>query len=321
MGWRWHTGSTMAQPPPIPPPAAHPMTRRCYLATALSAAVCGVTHAAALEHATTVTYPQHLGVYDARYHYDWLVLRTALEKTAAAHGRSSIRQFSEAMSPQRVAQELLLPDGRINIMARAASPEFNQLFIPVQIPIDRGLLGYRVLLVRKDDVSRFARVRNVQDLRKLRAGMGKGWADVAVLAHAGLPVVAGSAHENLYAMLLANRFDYFARGVDEAQWEIQEYGPRFPQMVIEPTLLLRYPLPRYLYLRRDAQGEALARRLTAGLEIMVRDGTLEALFRQHKGPVIESLHLDQRRLLTLTNPGLRETPQQRPELWYAPGGK
>lgn len=297
------------------------MSRRHCLATALSAAMCAVARAATPKHATAVTYPLHLGAYDARYDYDWLVLRTALEKTAATHGPFGMTQFSEAMSPQRVAQELLLPNGRINIMARAASPEFDRNFLPVRIPIDKGLLGYRVLLVRKDDVARFAQVRSVQDLRKLRAGMGKGWADVAVLAHAGLPVVEGSAHENLYAMLLAKRFDYFARGVDEAQWEIKEYGPRFPQMVIEPTLLLRYPLPRYLYLRRDAEGEALARRLTAGLETMVHDGTLDALFRQHKGPVIEPLHLDKRRLLTLANPGLRETPQQRPELWYAPGGK
>lgn len=269
----------------------------------------------------SITYPLHLGAYDARYDYDWLVLRKALEKTAPSHGPFEMKQFSEAMSPQRVAQELALPNGRINIMARAASPEFDRAYLTIRIPVDKGLLGYRVLLVRKDDLPRFAQVRSVQDLRKLRAGMGKGWADVAVLAHAGLPVVEGTAHENLYAMLMANRFDYFARGVDEAPWEMQEYGPRFPRMVIEPALLLRYPLPRYLYVRRDAQGELLARRLKAGLELMVQDGTLDALFRQHKGPVIEQLHLDRRRLLTLSNPGLQETPQQRPELWYSPGNK
>lgn len=303
----------------VPPPPTAVTRRRC-LAGALAAGTCALVRAAPPARAN-VTYPLHLGAYDARYDYDWLVLRTALEKTAASHGPFGMRQFSEAMSPQRVAQELALPHGRINIMARAASPEFDRDFIPLRIPIDKGLLGYRVLLVRKDDLSRFARVRSVRDLRKLRAGMGKGWADVAVLAHAGLPLVEGSAHENLYAMLTANRFDYFARGVDEAQWEIKEWGPRFPQVAIEPTLLLRYPLPRYLYLRRDAEGEALARRLTAGLETMVRDGTLESLFRQHKGPVIEPLRLERRRLLTLTNPGLPDTPLQRPELWYSPGGK
>ena len=285
-------------------------------------AACGVAGAAnSVRASIRITYPLHLGAYDARYDYDWLVLRTALEKTAASHGPFQMRQFSEAMSPQRVAQELALPNGRLNVMARAASPEFDRTYIPLRIPIDKGLLGYRVLLVRKTDLPRFAQVRSLPDLRKLRAGMGKGWADVAVLAHAGLPVVEGTAHENLYAMLVANRFDYFARSVDEAQWEISEYGPRFPRMTIEPTLLLRYPLPRYLYLRRDAEGEALARRLKAGLEIMVQDGTLDALFRQHKGPVIEPLHLDKRRLLTLSNPGLQDMPLQRPELWYSPGGK
>jgi ABC-type amino acid transport substrate-binding protein len=283
-------------------------------------AACGVARAApALP--VRVTYPLHLGAYDARYDYDWLVLRTALEKTVTSHGAFELRQFSEAMSPQRVAQELALPHGHINVMARAASPEFERDFLAIRIPIDKGLLGYRVLLVRKDDFPRFAQVRNLHDLRKLRAGMGKGWADVAILAQAGLPVVEGSAHENLYAMLMANRFDYFARGVDEAQWELKEYGARYPRMAIEPTLLLRYPLPRYLFVRRDAEGELLARRLKAGLEAMVQDGTLDALFRQHKGPVIEPLHLDKRRLLALPNPGLPDLPLQRPELWYSPNGR
>lgn len=302
-----------------------PPTRRYCLTAALTVAACGVARAAASKSppakGATVIYPLHLGAYDARYDYDWLVLRTALEKTAASHGPFELKQFSEAMSPQRVAQELALPHGRINVMARAAAPDFERDFLTIRIPIDKGLLGYRVLLVRKNDLPRFAQVRSLQDLRKLRAGMGKGWADVAILAHTGLPVVEGTAHENLYAMLMANRFDYFARGVDEAQWEINEYGARFPQMVIEPTLLLYYPLPRYLFVRRDAGGESLARRLKAGLETMVQDGTLDALFRQHKSGVIEPLHLDRRRLLTLANPGLPDMALNRPELWYSPSGK
>lgn len=302
-------------------PLPHPVTRRRCLAGAIAAGTCALIKAAPAANPVKVIYPLHLGAYDARYEYDWLVLRTALEKTAASHGPFEMTQFSEAMSPQRVALELARPHGRINVMARAVSPEFERDFLAIRIPIDKGLLGYRVLLVRKDDLPRFAQVRSVPDLRKLRAGMGKGWADVAILAHAGLPVVEGSAHENMYAMLVAGRFDYFARGVDEVQWETREYGARFPQMVIEPTLLLRYPLPRYLFVRRDAEGESLARRLRAGLETMVQDGTLDVLFRQHKGPIIESLRLDKRRLLTLSNPALKDMPLHRPELWYTPGGK
>ncbi len=308
----------MALPPPIS--LVSPTRRRC-LAGALAAGACAIGRAAPGAAAATVIYPLHLGAYDARYAYDWLVLRTALEKTVATHGPFEMKQFTEAMSPRRVSQELALPDGRINVMARAAVPEFEHDFLPVRIPIDKGLLGNRILLVRKEDLPRFAQVRSLQDLRKLRAGMGKGWADVAILAGAGLPVVEGTAQENLYTMLMAGRFDYFARGVDEIQWEMREYGARFPRMVIEPTLLLRYPLPRYIYLRRDAEGEALARRLKAGLETMVQDGALDALFRQYKGPVIESLRLDRRRLLALPNAGLPDMPLHRHELWYAAGGK
>ncbi|WP_228895128.1 hypothetical protein [Pseudoduganella aquatica] len=265
-----------------------------------------------------VTYPRHVDTVNERYDYDWLVLRTALEKSAHAFGPFELRQLDEAMSPQRVKQELALPQGRINVLARASTPEMEQDLLPIRIPIDKGLLGFRVFFVRAADLPRFAAVRSVQDLRALNAGLGKDWADVSILRAAGIPVVEGS-FESLIPMLMAGRFDFYSRGVDEAPLELRQYQQRFPQLALEPTLMLHYPLPRYIFLRRDAEGERLARRIKAGLETMVQDGTLNALFRQHKGPVIERCKLDKRRLLTIRNPRISPTaPLNRPELWYRP---
>ncbi|MES2257777.1 MAG: hypothetical protein V4724_04625 [Pseudomonadota bacterium] len=294
-------------------------TRRHFLLTKLVAGCCLLHRPAWGGPVAQVIYPRHLGPADSRYDYDWLVLRTALEKSTPAFGSFEMRQSPEQMSPQRVMQELGLANGRINVCARATAASLERDFLPVRIPIDKGLLGFRVFLVRADDLPRFAAVRTVQDLRSLRAGQGKGWVDIPILAAAGIPVVEGTHHEHLFSMLAAGRFDFFSRGVDEAWVELKERHAQFPQMVIEPTLLLHYPLPRYLFVRRDAEGELLARRLQAGLETMVRDGTLSALFRQHKGPLIERAGLSRRRVLTLPNSGMTpETPLNRSELWYNP---
>lgn len=270
--------------------------------------------------ATRLVYPlTSADDADSRYDYDWAVLRTALQKTEARYGPFELRQSRQAMSPPRVAQELLTPGGRINIFARATSPELERQFLPVRLPIDKGLLGYRMFQVRDADLPRFAAVRTLDDLRQLRAGQGKDWIDVPLLRGAGFTVVEGTSYQGLFAMLNAGRFDWFSRGIDEAQREWQERRTAFPHMTVEPTLLLQYPLPLYFFLRRDAEGKLLARRITDGMEMMMKDGSLNALFQQYKGDSIRAGNLARRRVLHLHNPHLTpETPLTRAELWFNP---
>lgn len=270
-------------------------------------------------HAATLTYPLSSEGIDSRYDYDWAVLRAALEKTMPAFGAFEQRQSPVAMSPSRVIQEMATPAGRINIFVRASSPELEAQFRPIRLPVDRGLLGYRLLLIRQTDRARFAQVKSAADLRPLRAGVGQGWADIAILQNAGISVVEGSNYAGLFAMLAAGRFDFFSRSADEALREFGERHAAFPQMEIEPTLLLHYPLPRYFFLRRDAQGELLARRIEAGMEMMIRDGSLNALLQRYKGEIIARAAMTQRRIIRLPNPRLTPpTPLSRAELWFDP---
>ncbi len=283
----------------------------------------GVLLAALCLHAgagTHVVYPlTSADDSDSRYDYDWAVLRTALDKTVPHFGPYELQQSTHVMSPPRVAQEALLPGGRINIFARATSPELERQFIPVRLPIDRGLLGYRMFLVRDADLPRFAAVRTLDDLRKLRVGQGKDWIDVPILRAAGFEVEEGTTYRGLFAMLDAGRFDFFSRGIDEARREFQERRASHPHMAVEPTLLMYYPLPLYFFLRRDAEGKLLARRIEAGMEMMIKDGSLNAIFQKYKGESLKNAGLGKRRVLTLPNPTLTpETPLSRSELWFNP---
>ena len=206
--------------------------------------------------ATQLTYPLTSDGIDSRYDYDWAVLRTALEKTTPQYGVFEQHQSTVAMSPPRVVQEMSSLSGRINIFVRATTPELERQFLPVRLPVDRGLLGYRLLLIRGANQQRFAAVKNVADLRHLRAGLGQGWADIPIFQRAGVPVVEGSSYDGLFAMLEAERFDFYSRSADEAMREFQERHDAHPQMAVEQTLLLHYPLPRYFFVRRDAEGQA-----------------------------------------------------------------
>ncbi len=263
-------------------------------------------------------YPRAESSADSRYDYDWAVLRAALEKSAYAFGPFEMHQSSRYMSPARVTAAALLPGSEINVFVRATSNELEQHFRPVRIPVDRGLLGYRVFLVRRSDLPKFAAVRTLADLRKYSVGQGKGWVDVSILSAAGFAVIEGNNYEGLFPMLSYGRFDFLSRSCDEA---LREYDERHAHtdMAVEPTLLLYYPLPRYFFTRRDAEGEQLARRIEIGLEIMLRDGSFNSLFLHYKGKLIKRAGLGSRRLFRITNPALPpKTPLARAELWYSP---
>lgn len=269
--------------------------------------------------ATHLTYPLTSGGIDSRYDYDWAVLRAALEKTTPRYGVFEQHQSDVAMSPPRVVQEMTSPSGRINIFVRATSPELERQFMPVRLPVDRGLLGYRLLLIRGADQQRFSKVKSIADLRHLRAGLGQGWADVPIFEKAGVPVVEGSSYDGLFAMLEADRFDFYSRSADEALREFQERHDAHPQMAVEQTLLLHYPLPRYFFVRRDAEGKLLAKRIEAGMEMMIKDGTLDTLFQRYKGDLIKNTAMQKRRIIHLANPKLTpQTPLTRGELWFNP---
>lgn len=264
-----------------------------------------------------IVYPRPESEHDSRYLYDWEVLRTALEKSRAAFGPYELRQAAQYMSPARVTAEAAGP-GPINLFVRATSVQLEQQFRPVRIPVDRGLIGYRLLLVRNEDLPRFAEVSSLDQLRRFSIGQGKGWVDVGILQAAGFKVVEGNNYDGLFSMLAVKRFDALSRSVDEA---LREYDERHQQVgfELEPGIALYYPLARYFFTRHDAEGEALARRLEAGLEAMVQDGSLQALFMAHKGALIKRSGLAQRRLFRIANPDLPpQTPLARSELWYRP---
>ena len=269
--------------------------------------------------AIQVIHPGPETALDTRSQYDWIVLRTALEKTRGSGGNFDLIERSELLNSARQLLEMRNPSGRINIFAKITTIELEKKFLPIRIPFDLGIRGYRVFLIRANNATRFADVKNVADLSAFSFGQGDAWTDVDVLQAAGLKVVKSGLYSSLFPMLSKGRFDAFPRAIDEAYTEIDERQFELPDLMVEQSLLLYYPMPRYFFVRRDPDGELLAKRIESGLESMIADGSLRALFEKHKGELINRSKLKSRHLLTLPNPLLPpETPLKRRELWYAP---
>jgi hypothetical protein len=265
-----------------------------------------------------IRYPRREVEGDTRSDYFIGLLELALARTADAEGPFRVEPSKVPMVQARAVKSL--EQGKhVDLLWTMTSKEREQRMLPVRIPLLRGLLGYRVFIIRPDDAPRFAAIDSVGQLKALKAGQGADWPDTEILRANGLSVVTNPHYDPLWGMLERKRFDYFPRGINEPWAELRAR----PQsgFVVEETLALRYPTAIYYFVHRD--NASLAARVERGLRALLADGGLEALLRNHESTreIFEKGALEQRRILALENPLLPEaTPTDDPALWYRPGG-
>lgn len=102
--------------------------------------------------ALRIVYPARESATDQRTRYPVRVLALALQHSAVAFDL----QASPAAMPQ--ARSLrALQHGAIDVAWSVATQERRQQLLSVPIPIDRGRIGWRVLLVRRQSPSRSVR--------------------------------------------------------------------------------------------------------------------------------------------------------------------
>ncbi len=314
----------------LPPSSARPLSRRALVlslvapglvqAQAVPAALPGTVAGAGAGSApsdaaaaTRIVYPEHESFHDPQLPYMLDLLRLALAQSPRPY---EVVASGTAMTQGRGLRELEFGRGDINLLWSMTSRERERTLLPVRIPLDRGILGWRLLLVRARDLDRFARIRGLDQLRKLQAGQMHDWPDTEILRHNGLAVGTASMYEKLFQMLARERIDYFPRSVMEIENEMQRFG-RTLDLAIAPRLMLHYPTANYFFI--SPRFPQLAEDLRQGLERTIADRSFQALFAQHFRALLQRLDIPRRLVLRLDNPLLSpETPLRRPELWADP---
>lgn len=270
---------------------------------------------AAVAHAATplrVIYPLPESRRDARADYPLELLRLALDRSGVPYRlEPSTVPMQQARSMQQLA------DGQdLDILWTVATRARERDLLPIRIPIDRGLIGWRVLLIRNGEQARMGTVDVLPGLADLWAGQGHDWPDLQILRANGLKVVASPTYEGLFGMLRDQHIDYFPRAATEAVRELD----RHPGMglAIERHLLLHYPSALYYFVRPG--NRLLADAVTHGLERAIADGSMDALFRHAYGSLDQELGLARRRVIELANPEFPgDAPTGRTGLWFRPG--
>lgn len=239
------------------------------------------------------------------------VLQLALSK---APGSYAARAWPVNMERGRAVSELA--QGRhLDVLWAVTSRERERQMLPIRIPLDKGLSGWRLALIKRDDSEAFSAIQQLSDLAAYKAGQGVDWAETPVLRANGLPVVTGTNSNSLHAMLAARRFDYFPRPVRQAWLEAEEHPDS--GLVVESGFVLHFPSALYFFVNKNNQ--RLAAALEGGLRAAMADGSFEQLFQQQNAAFLQRSNLGKRRIFELKNPDLPlETPLDVKSYWYAP---
>ncbi|SMF48030.1 hypothetical protein SAMN02745866_03101 [Alteromonadaceae bacterium Bs31] len=251
--------------------------------------------------------------------YIFRLIQLILVQAADKYGPCEAKLL-EGELPLKRMELYLQKDQFIDAVSLTVSLDRDKRFLPVKIPIAKGLIGFRIFLVRNDDLPRFAAIKNRSDLAQMLAGQGENWTDAIILQENGLPVITTGNIPSLVDMLVHKRFDYFPRGALQLIPELKIY--RGLPVVVEPSVALSYPSMTSLYVHH--RNSELAERLEYGLEKAYENGSFDALFYSHPSTVtaLEKLDLSNRTVIQLCNPSLPSwAPTNKDKYWLQPWPK
>lgn len=257
-----------------------------------------------------VRFPRPEFEGDRRLDYAQQLLQLALSKSGTEY---RIQAAEIPMNQER--QVLEIEAGRtLDVGPIPSSAEREARLLPIRIPINKGMLGWRLGLIRKGDQGLIAGIGSLDDLKRVRLAQGQEWPDTQILRANGVDVITAPKYEVLFKMLVGKRFDYFPRSLMEI-WEEQERNAA--TLEVESRLALHYFYDAYFMVNR--KNIRLAQDIGAGLERAVADGSFDKLFHEYYGERLRKANLGKRTVIELKNPLLTPgTPSDRPELWYEP---
>ena len=235
---------------------------------------------------------------DLRFELEIKLLELALKETIDTDGEFSLRPIKEKVTQGRGLK--FLEQGEIDVVFLPTSKKREQRFLPIKIPLLRGILGYRVFLIHKDSINDFDEISTFEQLRKKYiAGFGTHWADRDILEDNNIRVMESPNYDNLFNMLELRRFDYFPRGITEVWRELEEFGTKHPNLIVEKQIALYYPYSVYYFVNKS--NVKLASRIERGLKVLLKNGSFKKLFLKYYAPYIKQANLENRNLFRIRN--------------------
>ena len=244
-----------------------------------------------------------------RYEFGEKLLKLALSNTGKPY--HIIEPKGQTVNEAR--GELLVIQGDLDIQWLSTSQEREDKLIPIRIPVYRGILGLRLLLVTNENHQELSKIRTLEDLRKYTGGHGLHWQDLPVYKANQLPVKTYSEYNALFRQLENQRFDYFHRGINEIWGEHKRFNKT---LSIADNIMLFYAHPVYFFVSKHRP--ALANDIKKGLRKALKEGTFKRLFLGYHQDMLDKADLRNRTLIRLKNPVVTDNNPIMQTDWWLP---
>lgn len=250
---------------------------------------------------------------EANHDYCVQLLQIALDNTEKKYGKAIIKPVNLELTQGRALEEIA-KGNYIDIDWAGTDISREEELLPIRVPLFAGLLGYRVLVIRKKDKSKFDKIKNINDLKKLTILQGTHWPDSDILEASGFNVFRVPKFENMYPMLENNRVDYFLRSISEAYGEVKARGNS--NLMVYDRIIVEYKFPMYFFVNKA--NKTLAKRVEEGLRIAIDNGQLLKFMKTNPltAPIFPLEKYDKSLFFEINNPFLpKKTPVNEKKLW------
>lgn len=273
--------------------------------------------ALAQQDSVIVRMPPKQSDEDASHGYISAALSLALQETEYDYPPAQIEMLPITYN-QRLMFSLLNHKGVLDIVASAPSPAREIAYRSVRVPLLKGLLGYRMSLIRAEDKEKFDAITDPEEFKKLIACQGAHWPDKDVFEHNGFPTASTDDFPDLFVMLNNKECDYFPRAITEGYAELHNYNQlnADKRLVAHDKFLFHYIQPFLFYTSHE--NYELAARLAKGLIKATHNGKLLKLMQEHPvtAHVFPLTKWDDKSIIRLENPLLvKALPLEFPEYW------
>lgn len=196
-----------------------------------------------------------------------------------------------------------LEAGNIDIFVGGISTNREVHANPVYVPLDRGLLGYRICLTNKNkplNVSFQTPMYLIQET--IRVGILENWIDTKVYQENGFKVFSGGSYASLTSMLKNEVFDCFSRSVNEINSEalitqVQEKSAG--QIEVDNKLIFIYPSANFIF--TSSSNKKLHESLSIGIGRAIENNSYFDIFNEHYAEILLKYGIYERKLIFMSN--------------------
>lgn len=244
---------------------------------------------------TIITYPYQ----EFPDGYPVALLKLALKKSRP---NEEFRLTESGINVQQGRSlKLLEKNIEVDVVWTMTNNEREQTLRAIKIPIYKGMYGYRIFLIHKDNQNAFTPNMTFEQLQTERVAVqGNDWPDTRVMQHNQLTVQGIEIYDAMFELIQKRRADYFPRSILEIWREEREHQGQ--DLQVEQHLAFYYPA--YIYFFVSKTNIELGDAIEQGLLMAIEDGSFDILFETIEDKSIEKSQLSKRRVFHLNNPNV-----------------